>query len=412
MKNLIKKISEIISVKSVIFGVHIHYVNAKDMQIRCIEVHKKGNDMNIVQLFDNYHNIDQLLNGLPNSSAICISISGKNIITKKINTDINNKEQSILNMILPNANIKDFYIQKTKADNDELFVSAARKQTTDEIFEKFQKKNCLILNTTFGPFALNSLSELLSLNNKKIKFNEPVIEIKDFVISNIKKVSSGNDEYIETFNLSEKVINTEQLICFSNVFSYFFPLQNHYELEYNKLNKHKEDFKYKNLFKLTAYAAVIIFLCLLLINFFLFENYSGKYNDIHTQYEQSIDNIKLSDSLTELIRNKEQFINDNTILNRTKFSYYADRLVLKMPHSILLNSIDINPQLKRIKKENEILFDKKKIIINGVVQSSTDMGNWINILKEEDWVKEIIVGDYKFDDRKQKGIFEIELKIK
>ena len=85
---------------------------------------------------------------------VYISIGGKGIIHKKVKTDDYTKDQDLLNQVLPNASIKDFYLQKYFISSTSCWVSVIRKDVLDALIINLEKLKLFGVQLYLGPFAI------------------------------------------------------------------------------------------------------------------------------------------------------------------------------------------------------------------------------------------------------------------
>jgi hypothetical protein len=400
-------LSRVIPVKEVIFGVHIYLHPSGSQTVTCVKMQKTGNELKPLMICDSVSGIDSLIKHIPSGSTVCLSINGKGIIHKRFKASETDKD-ALLNLILPNADKKEFYLQHCESGDEYVFASVLRKEILDHLLAAFQKQNYLTVIAIPGPFSFITLSSLFQFP-QYLKLNNYLIEFKQNYIEAIFPDNNNENITNPTFRFMDDSFTAEQLLCCSNVLLHITQPVSFTSISNDLITRNREDSTYKRSFKKIGTVALAMFLILLTVNFMVFDSYSKKYNRMNAKYSEHILTGQLMDSLDRSIKEKEQFIQENGILSHSEFSYRIDRLMIVMPQSILLNSLAANPVLKRVKKENEIQYDKSKITIKGIVQSTTDLGLWIQMIKKEKWIKELRIADYKFDDRKQTGFFELEL---
>src|SRR5690606_33707471 len=93
-------------------GVELIY-NAKDSYtLIAIELTSSKNGIEISKRFTDI-TFEELVKENAKNLPLYISIGGKGIIHKKVKTNEHTKDQELLNQVLPNASLKDFYIQQS-----------------------------------------------------------------------------------------------------------------------------------------------------------------------------------------------------------------------------------------------------------------------------------------------------------
>ena len=71
----------------------------------------------------------------------------------------------------------------------------------------------------------------------------------------------------------------------------------------------------------------------------------------------------------------------------------------------------MHPPEKKTKKDEPAIFLNKIIIVKGNCKKSTELNEWIRGIKKMDWVIEVSVLNYKQENIKDLGEFEIMITI-
>lgn len=348
--------------------------------------------------------IDGLSEEITDKTPVFLSISGRGIVHKKVEITEDSNDADILNKILPNASIDDFYLQKQEISEKHVYASIVRKEFVDKAIEDLAKKEIQIIDISLGPFSLNNIIPLLNDSNELLEVSNFKLKIDNQSIVQLQRVENENSAI--NYNIDDEIVQGKSLIPFASALSYYIK-GNMTDFTHLLTTKTNENLRYKKIFTLSGWAALVFFFVLLLINYFLYEHYNSSYNTLTREYFQ---NEKLLTELSDLKNEfelKEQFISSTGLLNPSKFSYFADRIAIKMPGSIVLTNLNIQPLKGRVKKQKEINYTENQIIVEGYTTKSRNIDKWIKILEDEDWILNTEIQDITKEEKSNYIIFSL-----
>ncbi|MBI2281705.1 MAG: hypothetical protein HYU68_13600 [Bacteroidetes bacterium] len=338
---------------------------------------------------------------------IYFSIGGKGIIHKKVKFNDYTKDQELLSQVLPNAVLKDFYLQKSNVLSNECWVSIIRKDLLDGLIYKFKEQNLFSVQVYLGPFILENIIPLVDHPVIKTTLYELLVENNTIIqMDSLASVSEG-----EEYNIEGEHVNSHELIAFGSGLSHFIPLRELNPILCNEITAIEEEFYNKNKYVAVGFSILVFFFLLTIGNMLLYNSYQTINNTL--QYQVS-SNKKYIDELGVLQNElliKEEFVKNSGLTQASKVSFYADQIALSTPNSIQLNQLFINPLEKQIKKSEDILFNYNKIKLMGSVSSSIELNYWIKEIKKYKWVTDIIVISFIQKNIETAGEFEIEISI-
>ena len=352
--------------------------------------------------------IDELIEKIDKKSPISISVEGKGVIYKKIENAETLTDQQIIVNLLPNAVASNFYIQKRIVENNEIFVAVVRKQVIDEMIDTFQKNNLHIIDLTFGPFSLQNIVDLLNKPFEKYQLANSIVTVKNKTITNIIRTDESVDT---TYEIGGGKLDQHTLLPYASAIKYFLPSETEETQLVPKIGLMLENFIYKQLFRVAFKAVLILFFCILLLNFLLFDLANNKLKILSEQYNQNEYLLNMITELSSSLEQKEQFVVQNGFLKPSKLFFYADRLAHLLPENIRLTKLDINPLRKKIKKRQVIDFNTYRINVAGITNYGISLNDWIDIIKKEEWISNINILFYNKEKDMRSGEFEIEIEI-
>ena len=132
------------------------------------------------------------------------------------------------------------------------------------------------------------------------------------------------------------------------------------------------------------------------------------------QISSQMEAINRVDTLKAELQKKRSFLNKSGFLAASRTSFYADRIASGVPDGILLDELNIEPLQKKQESDTSSImsFDQGVILISGVSKSSVYVGDWMKVIKSNDWVKSAELLSYDQDKELNQGKFNIQVNLK
>ncbi len=389
-----------------VFGVELIYNSKDNYTLIALElkINKKG-----VEISRRYvdSTLVQLAEENTKKNSVYISVGGKGVIHKKVKINEYSNDQELLNQVLPNALMKDFYLQKTLLPKYECWVSIIRKDMLDEFIDKIERLNLFAIQLYLGPFAIENTIRLLEKPVLLTATHELLIENDQIIQMNSLGSVSGGEEY----NIEGEIINSHELIAFGTAFNHFMPTSKLVTISATKIEQLKDEFLNKNKLKVVGFSMVAIFFLIVMLNLVIANNYEKTHNELQYQVNSKKKYVEELKTLEKELKIKEQFVKGSGVARASKISYYTDQIAWSVPESIQLNQLFVNPLEKKINKAEDINFNYNSIKITGTVSRSIDLNNWIKVLKQYPWAVEINIISFIQENFSTAGEFQLELKI-
>src|SRR5690606_135980 len=169
-----------------------------------------------------------------------------------------------------------------------------------------------------------------------------------------------------------------------------------------------DTFKQTRFFNVFLKFGGLFVLGLLLINFFFFNHYFNKVNELNQLSEINQSTKAQILKLDETVSKKQKMVDDLLRSSGSKSSFYSNAIMQSLPNTILLSEFNYQPLVKRIKEGEDIVLEEHSIIVSGQSNESTSFSNWIAQLETEDWIKKIDIIDYGVVDSNTSG-FKIKI---
>ncbi len=345
---------------------------------------------------------------------LVVIINGKGIVHRKIGTTEQDTKTSLLNRLLPNANVDDFVIQKTPLHNSEVFVSVIRLNVLNELIQELINSQLTEIAACFlGPFAATNLLPLLSndaIDNEHLLIGNLRLQIREQQITNIETAINASDEPVRIGN---ELLPKQLLLAFGAALSYFIGTEEGI-LNANLLTDLKAEFQQKQKFEFRGWLLLIAAFLILMINYFIFDNYWSKNKDMNAQLQLTQVALQRYDKLKIEFDQKKLFLEQNGLLENSRTSYYADQLAKELPVSMQFTGLDIHPLKKKNPGEDRtlFLFENKLIHVSGNCQRNTELNEWMKKIKKQNWVDDVVLLNYKQDNVRENGFFLVEIKLK
>ncbi len=341
-------------------------------------------------------------------------INGKGVIHRKVHVNENDNPAALLNKVFPNVSLNEFTIQKTTISATEAFVSVIRTKILSEITEELVKNKLTAISGCFlGPFVINELLPLINtnaINNEQLTIGNYQLQIREQQITDVTAIESNDHQPVV---VGDDNVSQQLLFAFAGALSYF--TGNHQGISNSEsIAQLKEEFSQKEKFEFRGKVLLTATFLVLLINYFVFDNYWGKSNQMNSQLALTESALKRYETLKVEYAQKKDFLEQNGLLENSRTSYYADQLASNLPATIQWKSLNIHPLKKKKASEetNVLFFENKLITISGSCERSTELNDWMKEIKKKDWISDVTMVNYQQDNAKEDGEFLIEVKLK
>jgi hypothetical protein len=354
-----------------------------------------------------------LANLLDKKSPVVIVINGKGIIHKKIALAENESFTSMLNKVLPNANVNDFYFQKYDLGANQTYVSIVRASLLDELLDDLKKNDIVNIEECYlGPFVCNNIISLRECSALKIDYLE-IPNYKLLIRDNSIQEIVPAETIANTIKLGDQVIEVKSTISFAAAFSHFHSSIKGVDNS-EALDSLKNEFIQKQKFQLRAWILLISTLLTLMINYFVFTHYWETNNKIQTDLISYQSALEKYDKFKSEYDQKKTFLEQNGLLQNSRTSFYADQIAASLPSSMRLTLMNIHPLKKKDPSDPtaaSFSFENKTIKVLGKCNRNTELNNWLKKLKTKNWVSDVILISYKQEEAREEGLFILEIII-
>jgi|GEM_PF-6677324 len=337
------------------------------------------------------------------SIPLFLSISGKGVLRKKVKVSNRENEVDIFQKALPNTKIDDFHFQLVEANSDFHWLMVLRKSLFQKVEGIFQNLGIHLLGLELGFLPIQNIAHLLNVD--EINIDKLKLSLESNRLVGVEESTSPLNDRID---LAGENINSDKLMAFANSLRFFNPISG---VEQNIFAINHREFTQHRIFKLGLIGALSFFLLLLLINFFVFQEYNTEYSNISQQLainKGQLDKLKL---LEAEVKRNEDFFKSTDLISSSRHAYYADKLAESKPQGISWNVLKINPSKRKIEKGEDVDFQIGLINIKGISDQTAVFDQWVKRLEGEDWIKSIDIKDYQSLEKSNQNAFFIQIRI-
>lgn len=375
------------------------------IRLRLVILKRKGQQV-FIEKSVAVESLDDLSKQLPKDIPIRLALTGKGILHRRIAADPAADSRSFLAKALPNASPNDFYMQVAPASRDELWISLVRKNTADEILTQLNEKQFSVLSISLGTTALVHILPLLDQEKTEINCGNHFIQFEDGKISELQYVE--NENRFADFPIGGQNLENEMLPAFSFAFQQLIPLEKRIQAETEILIHSEADFFQKRLFKTGSLALLLSALLILLVNFLYFSSYREKRNELEGKVQIDGGALHEVNSLENQVKARRDFLEQAGLLHKSHYAFLADQLAAELPEEIQLTKMNFSPRLK-FAEEDTIGFRPGEIEIAGRCSQTVVLNQWIQEMKNKNWIRSANLKSYVQDKSMLQGAFELKL---
>jgi hypothetical protein len=339
-----------------------------------------------------------------NKIPLVISIVGKGLIFKKVTlpeTDINYEE--VLAQALPTIDVNDFSIQVYPQRDCDAYINIFRKEQTDAILKVIRDEKFEIADVFLGYSFITDAVPITSLFDS-IQTNNSIIQFSNNCVEDIKYETIEGNGNITIEDLS---LNKTNMLGFALCFVYLLNNQRYFNL--NGLKEFRTIHQQQNKLRVLSRAVIGLSFLLCLINFLCFTYYFEENKKLETElnlYEGKYEKIN---KLLSSYEKKRHLIEEAGILSDEDFTRSIDKIASTIPEEIILSNWVINPIVSKSEEDSLMKFSKGIISIKGNCNKSFIVNEWVNVLKSQNFVKNVNLEKFAYNNEGSQPNFELKI---
>lgn len=340
---------------------------------------------------------------------LILNITGKGVIIKKTSYSSDHELNSpeFIQQNLPAINPDDFYIQILKQNNSTCFISVIRKAQFDNLLKELNENRFDVADVIIGPAGIISINSIITDYNYVLA-GDSRVELLNGNVENIAVRDNGLTDLID-IEVDGLKIKPEQTLAFSAAFGYITS-QNIYVSKEANLTRYKSDHIENNKVKTMFYFCIIVAFALCLINFLFFSNYFASNNKLQSELDVYQGKYEQINELLTGYEKKKGLIEQTGLLENNFLSKYSDRIASTIPDEVILIEFYLNPQIIDMSGEDSLMnFKKNTIILKGNCHKSLIINEWVNVLKAQNFIKDVNLEKFAFNNEGNQPNFEIKI---
>ncbi|MES2457415.1 MAG: hypothetical protein V4594_17800 [Bacteroidota bacterium] len=297
---------------------------------------------------------------------VALWLSGKGILSRQIQ-QMPAADQQLLNLVLPNANAGEFYLQ-AEPGTDHTVVSLVRKTGADELVEALKDLGFTVISLNLGPKAGADQELPLAL--------KPELRL---AYQAAFQTLLGMDGH----GVDDTVLVGERIQVLAKV-------------------------------KVMGIAAVsgTVLLLLLLINFFLFSHYQDASGRLALKKNRSGMQVQKFQQMETGIADKTALLTKAGWTGGYPNAWLTDQLLAGRPGNVMISNLSINPlRIEKAMGSREEIYENALIRISGSCDKAATLNNWLFEIRSKNWVKECGIRNYQVSKESGKGEFTIDIQI-
>jgi hypothetical protein len=379
-----------------------HFSSNNEEKIAFLLVEKKKEELVITQKNKLTYS-DTLPDKLDKKLPFYLVINNNQVIQKEI-TETDTSDEKLLHKSFPNVAWNEFYYEiwrlKTKS-----FIAISRKTYINEVVSKYKKQGVSIVGISLGVCTITEMvnytqKKELTTNHQSILLNEENQIINTRV----------NDLAVD-LDINGLSIQNSHTLAFAGILRL---LQNFTSTSGNLVDYNHQlhdDYNQRSFFYKGIQIIIGVLLAILLINFFVFNNYYKKSQDISEKLLLSNSSKEVIKATKDRIIEKEKQLYNATGSSSVKSSLLINQITNKIPRSILLSELTFSPIEKKVKTEEVIIFEEKTIIIVGTTLNNEDFTKWIEQIEKLNFIDKVVITGFGKNEVSE-TIFSVKLILK
>ena len=341
----------------------------------------------------------KVLERLPRKHPVVLSVSGKGIIHKQLKGA---EKTDLFRTAFSAVEKKDFYVQEALAE-DLAWVSIIRKTLADDIIGKLQSSGLNVYALSLGGLPVISIWELLSGTGEGFSANGHKFEVSPEGHLTGYRYLEG-EQNTGNLKLGDTKLASALLVPYALAFQLFL----HDKLAVVKVENDQVDHRFKDFLefsKLKKTAGIFVFtlLGLLVISFFALTHYNAENAKLNQQVGAITATADQSDLLKKEIADQKILLEKLGWNGGYSHAFLLNEIGSSKPKALTLNEIQFD-RLKESAENKDVLASIK---IAGETSNLSAVNNWIFLLKEKKWAKEVKLLRYQQDTESESFAFNL-----
>lgn len=339
---------------------------------------------------------------------VLLCINGRGIMTRKLvlqeDEDLGSLE--VLQQHLPGLSLQDFNIQLFMQDNRTCFAAVQRREHTDTVIRQLNSAVPVIADVFIGPATVLAVGGLLQGYNY-VQGNLCRVELLNGYVDQLSPAPPPDNG--ASTDLGGLQVDAPHLFAVAAAFAYLTGQQLYRSVD-PALGHFRQQHLENNKFRLVFLSLLSLAFLLCLVNFFIFTLRFEKNKKLDAElglYQDKYD--KINDLLTAYEK-KKNLIEETGLLENYFFAQYTDKIAATLPEEVLLTDYQFNPKVETDFSEDSLMnFRKRTIIVRGNCTKSLLINEWVNVLKSQNFIKDVNLEKFLFNADGNQPNFELRI---
>ncbi|MBC6999651.1 hypothetical protein [Cytophaga sp. FL35] len=349
---------------------------------------KKSKDELVVESFESSDSLQKVVKIIGKNIPVIISINTDNVLSKTVDAKLTSSNEAVIDHTFPSINVSSFYFEIVTLKPHRL-VSIVKRNYADKYLNEFKRHQLNIISIHIGYSSINKITN---------HFHNVELVGSNYGFFVDENHNSSKFEYTEKqreYQFGGVSLTNNSLLTFSSILAYLSPNQN--STNFDSLKKEfRTNFYNRSLYQKGIKISLVFFLIILLLNFFIYEDYREKITELDLTSQLNSNQLnKLKKLETEVLKKKDR-VEILTATSNSKSTFYLDLLAKSVPTEILLSQLEFQPLLKPLRQSKEIELDKDIIIIIGTTPNGNHLSKWVAELEQLLFIKNVETVSYEY----------------
>jgi len=389
-------------------GVSIQISNNGSLAVSACLVTVQDNKLDIAKKIPGVSTIGELKTQLPAKTHIALNLSGKGILHKRIDK-VNEVNQNNFNLILPNGNPADFYIQHF-ISGDHSFVSVIRRVDADKWISEIEALGFIPLMLSLGPFPVQNIISQLNVYDEEVIFNGNIIRRDEQSNWTSYRYDDGA---LSSFALKVELEIIAETLLVPYAAAFQLILASQLDAIHAGVPTLETVFNEKladNKLKVQGFMVLAVLFALLLINFVLFSWLGSSNSELSAQVSRTAQSTTDIQGISDIIKQKEGLLHILGWEEGINKSALVDQVAAMLPRELSWKEVAIDPiDLNNTRAQKSLTFYNRIIRIIGNSEKIIPVNEWIARVKTKKWVKNIQLDSYAYNSELNTGQFTITI---
>jgi hypothetical protein len=356
---------------------------------------KKANKLELLSSYGEL-GIEDILSKIPKYSNIIFCLGGKAVLSRYAE----NKNDDLF----PEIDQEDFYIQKSNTSSKVVVESICRKAYVDLLISQFKTARYFTVDIALSPTIATFLDDIVDESIFTIEYLDFKLENSKIYSIEEAQDSRQNSEQIKFYDQNYKI---DEALGFASLIKFF--KEGHLPIETFKFANEQSKFFHKT--RIFGFASLAIVFFLLFANFIIFGTTDNKLRELKSTNQGELLVFRQIETLQAQISEYSSLINSSDMSLELPYYLLLDRIAYLRPSGLWLNTLEIHPVNSKPGLKNNIVVDTHLIKLTGEVKSPVVLNKYIKSLREEEWVKDIVMRNFSTHAEKNNAAFILEILI-